>query len=355
MRIGINLMHLVSNKNGGNEAYGINLTRALAKLGPEVIVFTNEFFKFPSSQNVSTVVIPIISAKPEARIFTEQTQLMKKAYEKRIDLIHSFGNTCPLISKIPNFVTIHDLNFLNISMSRYKKFFYGNLVRMSAKIATKVVTISEFSSSQIQKELGLKNQKLVVAYNGVDDDITYQQNETRSQDFNYIFALSSDSEHKNITNLIKVYKNIKEELKVNLVIAGNVTQSSIEAAKDTDGVTLLGFVTREKLLDLYSNCLCFVMPSFYEGFGIAGVEAMALGCPVLFAENTALPEVGGTAAIYFDPYSLEDMEAAIKDVIYDLTLRNSLKERSLKRATEFTWEASARKIVDSYENVLNGR
>jgi glycosyltransferase involved in cell wall biosynthesis len=108
-----------------------------------------------------------------------------------------------------------------------------------------------------------------------------------------------------------------------------------------EGVRLLGYVDDTQLPALYSGAMVFVFPSLYEGFGIPVVEAMACGTPVISSTTTSLPEVCGDAAILVDPEQTEAIAAAMLQLVDDDALRETLQERGLERARQYTWELAA--------------
>jgi glycosyltransferase involved in cell wall biosynthesis len=112
-----------------------------------------------------------------------------------------------------------------------------------------------------------------------------------------------------------------------------------------DGVRALGHVTRDELVDLYQRAAALVFPSLYEGFGQPPLEAMACGCPVASSNAASLPEVCGDAASFFDPTSIEEMIAAVEAVLDD---PETWRARGLARASDFSWDTTARAHDDVY-------
>ena len=114
------------------------------------------------------------------------------------------------------------------------------------------------------------------------------------------------------------------------------------AANLPDFVRHLGYVSDGDLKALYEAAACFVYPSFYEGFGLPPLEAMACGCPVIVSRAASLPEVCGDAALYCDPTDPRDIAKQMSDLVFDDILRARLRERGLQRAQQFSWEKCAR-------------
>ena len=121
-----------------------------------------------------------------------------------------------------------------------------------------------------------------------------------------------------------------------------------------DKVLFLENVSDKDLPEFYKNAECFVLPSLYEGFGLPILEAMKYGCPVLTSDISSLPEAGGEAAVYFDPYNVNDMVNKIKKVLEDEKLRAKMRKEGLEQVKKFSWEKSARQVLDVLENTVKG-
>jgi glycosyltransferase involved in cell wall biosynthesis len=118
-------------------------------------------------------------------------------------------------------------------------------------------------------------------------------------------------------------------------------------------VKFLDFITGDELARLYRNAVVFVYPSLYEGFGIPILEAFSSGCPVIASNVTSIPEVGGDAALYFDPRSEDQIANSLQSVLNDPILRETLKEKGRVRAKQFSWSEAARKTLAVYKACLN--
>jgi glycosyltransferase involved in cell wall biosynthesis len=165
---------------------------------------------------------------------------------------------------------------------------------------------------------------------------------------------------KNQVGLVEAFAGIireRPELRHQLVLVGkkngysaNVGVAAMKAGI-ADRVHFTGFVSDEDLVQFYGACDLFVFPSFYEGFGIPILEAMACGRAVASSETSAMKEVADGAAILFDPYSKEQMARAMLDLLLDSELRSRMERLGSQRAAQFTWENSARKTLDVYYEV----
>ncbi len=126
------------------------------------------------------------------------------------------------------------------------------------------------------------------------------------------------------------------------------------ALKEDKRIKYLGFVQDNRLFELYQRASLFVFPSFYEGFGLPPLEAMALGCPVVASNTSSLPEVVGDAALTFDPNNSEELAVLMLKVLNDKNLSAEFIRRGIERAKLFSWENSAKQLKDIFEEVFQG-
>ena len=177
----------------------------------------------------------------------------------------------------------------------------------------------------------------------------------------YIFSLCSLGKRKNLEFAIKnffkfIEKNNITDLK--LVLGGSVWNkykpvlNKILNKYDREKVVLAGYIDEKELPKYYSNALCFIYPSLYEGFGLPVLEAMQCGCPVITSNTTSLPEVIGDAGIQINPESDEEIIAAYEKMYFDSEFREECKRKGLERARQFSWQKCANEILDFINNTL---
>lgn len=165
----------------------------------------------------------------------------------------------------------------------------------------------------------------------------------------YLLAVGTIEPRKNLAAVFKAFKALSStHSDLHLCIAGGKGWKTSHVFSEfptelQDRIHFLGYVTNPQLSELYSRALCLVYPSFYEGFGIPPLEAMASGCPVLTSNISSLPEVVGDAAILIDPNNLEQIIAGIEELIKN---PQPYREKGLERAKIFSWEGSAKKILE---------
>lgn len=164
----------------------------------------------------------------------------------------------------------------------------------------------------------------------------------------YLIYVGNLYPHKNIPILISAAEQLKIEL--HIVCARTVFADRLPKSKY---VHFLGQLSDQQLIKQYQEALAFVFPSLIEGFGLPGLEAMSLGCPVIAARASCLPEIYGDAALYFDPYSVDDLVAKIQLLLSDEKLRSTLIAKGLKQAKKYSWRKMAQRTWQIYQDVLS--
>lgn len=239
-----------------------------------------------------------------------------------------------------------------------------NWTSYSVKKAKKVITISESSKDDIIKYYKVKAEKVVVVPLGLKK-IEDSMNEQKSLsgfgvEGKYILFVGTIQPRKNIRKLIEAYSKLskKEKKEYQLVIVGKKgwLYEPIFKAPDEygvkDRVVFLDYVKDEELPAFYKKASLFVLPSLYEGFGLPVLEAMRYDCPVAISNVSSLPEAGGDAAIYFDPENVDDIKNKIEKVLESEKLQKEMIEKGRNHYKKFTWEKSAKKVMDAIEEVV---
>ena len=240
-------------------------------------------------------------------------------------------NTAPIIN--PGIVTIHDIQTKVHPEFFSKKFalWYNLMNKFNIKNSKKIITVSEFSKSEIIKYYGVPSEKINVIYNGWQHMDRIERDESiltklKIKTEEYILGVSSMNPNKNFKYILRLAKLHPE---YNFVIAGKKNSdifkdSSIEELKN---LTWAGYVTDEELKSLYANAKAFVFPSFYEGFGIPPLEAIACGCKNIFVSNTSsLIEIYRDKVNYINPKKIEKivfLDKASKRILKDYIWRKS--------------------------------
>ena len=261
------------------------------------------------------------------------------------DLFFSPGYNAPLFCPSPFIFTIHDLSHVYCpeNTSPAIQLYYATIMKRACHRAAKILTVSEFTRSQIIEWSGVSSHKVVNVGCGVDE--AYRpEGETYGLRFPYLLCVSNRKKHKNEFRLIEAFAKAEIDQGVHLVFTGNSTPkllSWIERHRVTSRVDFVGEIPEEKLPSLYRGAIALVFPSLYEGFGLPVLEAMACGIPVVTSNITAMPEIAGDAALLVDPAASEEITHAIEQAVGNPSLRIELREKSLSRAQRFAWPGAA--------------
>lgn len=286
----------------------------------------------------------------------------------RPDVFFSPSHYAPRFTNVTQYISIMDMSFI-----RFPKLFtpkdrlqLTHWTSYSVKKARKIFTISEFSKKEIVEIYNIPQDNVVVTYPGYDSEkfkVPFDNSQGRqSSKFkvketdllkdaygiknNYILFVGTLQPRKNIVSLIQAYKLVAQKLRnkqLELVIIGKkgwfyeeIFSSIIDLGLEKM-VRILDFVSDNDLPLFYRNARCFVLPSFYEGFGIPVIEAMACGCPTVVSNVSSLPEITGDAAVLVNPNSIESIAEGIEKVIISDKLQKELSQKGLDRVILFSW------------------
>lgn len=372
MRIAIDA-HSVGTGLGGNETYATNLIEALADVDSSnqytVYVTTREARQRFSNRWPNFTVR---STRPHTPLIRIPLTLSAEIRRRPVDVLH-VQYTAPLLVPCPVVATIHDLAFEHLpeTFKRRSWMQMRMTVRHTAKTAAHIITGSEFSRQDIIDTYKISPSRITVipeaapaVFAPANQAEIERVRRAYGIDDEYILAVGSIQPRKNLVRLMAAYSHLRlrsSQAKLpRLVLVGkcawlyNETLRSIDELELQKSVTLTGYVPESDLPGLYSGALCFVYPSYFEGFGLPPLEAMKCGAAVIVGNKTSLPEVVGDAAVLVDPFDVSAIGSAIERVITDSSLRASLQAKGLERAKLFDWRETARKTLAVYEKVVRG-
>lgn len=302
------------------------------------------------------------------------TGLTKRLFlnKPKLDVLFSPGHYTPLLSRIPAVIYLMDLAYERFGTEYFTTYDINQLKRwtpLSIKKAKHVLTISEFSKSEIMNLYQTPAEKITVVYPGFDRLIYHskipktKQRQVRKKygiSGKYLLYVGTLQPRKNLGKLIEAFAKLKNK-QVKLVIGGKkgwlydqIFEQTHELALE-NRVLFLGFVPNEDLPGLIKGSQAYVLPSLYEGFGMPPVEAQAVGVPVVISRTSSLPEVVGESGVYIeDPNSVNSIKEALEKV---LSLKKSEREAIVEAGKEntrrFDWDASAAKLLAILKQVAS--
>jgi glycosyltransferase involved in cell wall biosynthesis len=347
-----------------------------------------EFSNLPP--NFETAVFPRPRSKAAERGGLAQMRYGWFLRNLEADLFHIPLNAVPLLMPKPYLVTIHDMSTLLFASqlgygNRLRRFY----LRRGLIRADRVIAVSNATCRDVESVLGIPASRVRVVYNAPDPafhapagttlaPVNGEGSDHRTNappeiqrvldryriQHPFLLYVGRTNPHKNIPRLVEAFAVLRGEIQdhplyqdLRLLIIGDeisrhpalrhaVIQSRVE-----DSVRFLGFVPIDTLRTFYQAASAFVFPSLYEGFGLPPLEAMACGTPVVCSHVSSLPEVVGSAAEIVNPENVFDIARGMKEVLLDQNLRRTLVERGFEQARRFSWERTARQVLDAYEEI----
>jgi glycosyltransferase involved in cell wall biosynthesis len=355
--------HAIGQHLTGNETYIRNLLNCFEVLDREA-----DFVAYISREEAVADVphrfrTRRVSVNPFVRLGYD---LPRRVAEDRPSLLH-VQYTAPLACSVPIVVSVHDVSFLEHPeyFTAFRAMQLRLTVRRTVRAASCVLTPSEFSKQRILDAYKLSDDKVVVLPNGVSSVFHPVAREVAQRSMRrslppapFILTVGDLQPRKNHLGLIRAFEDLiraHPQLPHHLVVVGKegtwYAPTVLAAAKKSqvaDRIHFTGFVDDEELRRLYGACDLFVYPSFYEGFGLPILEAMACGRAVACSNTSAMPDVADSAALLFDPGSQRDLVFAMRDLLLNPDLRQRMERLGVQRAAMFSWMNSASKTLDLY-------
>jgi glycosyltransferase involved in cell wall biosynthesis len=344
----------------GVQRFALEFVKALDKL-IEVndICLSFELVVMVPRNIINDIKLKNIKVIPVGRLKGHLWEQFELPFYSRGGFLVNLCNTGPLLKR-KQIITIHDAAVYSKPEGFAKIFIYWYkfLFKVLSFITCKIVTVSEFSKKELVHYCKIKQNKIRIISEGwehiqqIEDDLdVFKKHNINPK--KYILAVSSLNPNKNFQGIVKAIESLGD-ISTDIIIAGGTNPKIFSSSNDSlpNSVKYIGYVTDEELKALYEGAIGFVYPSFYEGFGLPPLEAMACGCPVIVSNVASLPEVCGDAALYVDPYNPEDIAEKIKLLLSNNKLREELRRKGLERAKMFSWEKCAKETLKVIEEVL---
>jgi glycosyltransferase involved in cell wall biosynthesis len=351
----------------GIGTYSRNLLEQFAVSDIEFVVFCQDQEKdtIPLSDSFT-----LVSANMNPMVSHAQAAFRSLVDRSRVDLLHVPSPWAPTPSPAPLVSTVHDVipllyprSLPQVSRMRYKRQLGRTLLE-----ALRIITVSQISFSALSAYAKVDAAKVRVIRNGVSKKF---RPETVRETLlgvrrryglpeKFAFWVGDFRPEKNLAFLVEAWARLKKRLPepLPLVMAGAQTGDFHKLKREVgkhgvDGdVVFPGFIRDDDLPAVYSAATLFVFPSLYEGFGLPPLEAMACGTPCVVSNSSSLPEVTGSAALLFNPTSLDDFENCVMRILTQPDLRKRLHREGLKQAAKYPWSKAAEETLRVYRAVL---
>jgi len=343
--------------------------------------------KIENSLKIGNCKLKIVVVDIPHYSIAEQVKLPQIIARENCDLVHFLNFNHPIRYQGKFIVTIHDLTlFFYPETARetnlLKRFAFKKIMLHALKKSKMIIAVSQNTKKDIIKYFKTDPGKIVVIPEAADDKsfvlpskelIQNLQSSYHISNFPIILYVGQWRPHKNIAGLIEAFGKLRKEIKAKLVIIGkpDPKHKSVQETIDKldlksdivtlghtsdiaeESVIMPGFVSNDELAAWYNLATIFVFPSFYEGFGLPGLEAMAAGTPVVASKTSSLPEVYQDAALYFNPSNSSEIADKIKIVLRDQKIRDQLIKKGKKQAKKYSWKKTTEETLKVYKEISN--
>ncbi len=364
MRIAINTRFLLSNKMEGFGWYTYEIVTRLVEKHPEhefIFFFDRKYNpKFVFGKNVTPVILRPQARHPFLFYFWFEIAVSKALKKYKADVFFSPDGYLSLKSMVKQIAVIHDINFehnpedLPFLMRKYYQYFFPRF----AKKASRIITVSEYSKKDICGTYGVDSDKVSAIWNGASSAFKPltdgEKTEVRRKETDtcpYFLFVGALHPRKNVKRLIEAFVLLKRQKKSDhkLLIVGTELWSNAAGALNIpedlkDEIRFAGHLQLDELARIMGAAEALVFVPYFEGFGIPLVEAMRCGTPIISGNRTSLPEVGGEAAIYCDPFKIEEIKTCMLQIVENPVLQEELRKKGLERSKLFSWDLSAEKV-----------
>lgn len=370
MKIAVDFRGLLSSQLTGVGEYTFNLLIALLAVDS-----VNQYTLFSSSHKKFDLPVEFLNnPRVEHRHFNCSSKLFnfslkffnRPRLNRLIEPVDVWWfpnlNFWSLDSGCPWVMTVHDLSFAELPWAySVKRRLWHMAINPIKKLrqALAIAAVSQHTKNDLTQTYGLDGQKIEVVYPALPEFNLTEVNNVNQELFlpdKYLLFLGTLEPRKNIESVIRAFGELALP-GYSLVIAGKhgwlykKIYQLVNKLKLNDKVRFLGYVSVARKKTLLKKASLLIWPSFYEGFGLPPVEAMAVGVPVISSANSSLPEVLGDAALLVDPYNIQELKQAISQVLTDDALRQSLIQKGYEQVKKFSWQESARRMLAIFERI----
>lgn len=374
MKIAVNTRLLIKDKLEGIGWFTVETFRRITQWHPEaefLFLFDRNYSnEFIFAENVTPVVLPPQARHPILYYTWFNASVPYLLRKRKADMFISPDGYLSLNTKVPQLDVFHDLNFEHYpgDLPQIEQWYYRRYFPKFASKAKRIVTVSEYSKSDIVKQYGVQPEKIDVVYNGASNlfkpassEVILRIQKKYTSGFPYFLFIGALHPRKNLTNLFKAFEAFKKSTNHphKLLIAGNKKwwtneiKNTYESSEYKNDIIFAGRVKMDELVSIMGSAAALTYVSYFEGFGIPILEAFQCGTPVITSNVTSMPEVAGDAAIFTNPFSPDSIADAMKKIAGNTDLKKLLADKGRERASLFSWDKTAKKFWESIEKTYS--
>ncbi len=354
--------------------YAASLSHALTRLIPDELAFfynaEQGIQPLPGLEHYPTRTVAL-GYKPW-RMLVWLGQLARVPYNRLVPdatLFHATEHLLLPVRGVPTVLTVHDLIFRHLPEHHkpLNRWYLNATLPLYCRRADHIIVVSEATRRDLMAAYNLPAEKITVIHEAADPRFKLpapgavaRVRMSYGLPEEYLLYVGTIEPRKNLPRLLHAWEPLYMAGEAPpLVIVGrrgwlaDDFYAALERSPCREAVQFTGYVRDEDLPALYAGATAFVFPSLYEGFGLPLLEAMACGTPVACSNGSSLPEVVGDAALTFDPTEVAEITQALRRLLHEPELRESLRERGLQRAAQFSWERAARETLAVYRKLLS--
>ena len=367
MRIAIDIRSLTEPLPSGISEYTSQIIKRIIAVGTqhEFVLFCSGRSGIPQSikDNLQAAHVSFVEKRIPNKVFNASLFLFDKPkLDSLVGPVDSFFmpslNFAAFTGSCNVTVTVHDISYTYPEFFQKKGSAWHKFIKPQKTLerADTIIAVSESTKRDVVHTYGILQDKIKVIPSGVEydrfSDVSNEDRENVATKYNistpYILYPGTVESRKNVSSLIDAWEKHIGNNVCDLVIAGRVADSELH--KKVSGIRYIGYVSEEDKPALYSGALAFVYPSYFEGFGLPVLEAMAAGTPVITSYATSLPDVAQGAALLIDPYNTAELVTVIQQVIADKNMRSNLRAKGTAIAQKYSWEITTKKVLDVLTN-----
>ena len=374
MRIAVNTRLLLKGRLEGIGWYTFETLSRIVKSHPEhdfYFLFDRPYSEeFVFAENVHPIIVGPPTRHPLLWYYWFEIRIPKILKKLKADIFLSTDGFLSLVSKTPSIAVIHDINFKHHpkDLKFSHRIFYNHFFKKYAQKASRIVTVSNYSKTDICDNYRIQASKIDVSLNGVntnfhpigiDQQIAIRKKYSAGKD--YFLFVGALHPRKNISRLLEAFDQFKSKTNSTnkLLIVGakmwwnKKLEASFNQMCHKKDVIFTGRKSPEDLNQLYASALAFCYVPYFEGFGIPILEAMKCACPVITSNITSMPEVADDAALLVNPYDVDEISSAMIKLNWNNDLRSELSARGQIHAQHFNWNTTAVNLWNSIEKVMS--